>query len=144
MHARKTSGMSDEDLRQTKIYMRTFQDAICCAKDIAERESARSHYKHYIKVMLQPNGPYLLLDKDINVVSTKNLDVYRIYRQAMFSKEVADRYGLAQETIQDRKELDQRLDRAILGLETEVALKQSHCRRLLEQVKLNEAGMNQA
>ena len=55
-----------------------------------------------------------------------------------FSKEVAARYGLASETIQDVKDLNSRLDRAIKGLETEIGLKQAHCTRLLEQIKQNE------
>ena len=40
--------MSKEDLLDTKIYMRTFTDALQCAKDIAEREASKAHYKHYV------------------------------------------------------------------------------------------------
>ena len=29
--------------------MRTFTDALECAKDIAEREAAKAHYKDYVK-----------------------------------------------------------------------------------------------
>ena len=49
MQARNTSGMSNDDLLQTKIYMRTFTDALECAKDIAEKEAAKAHYKDYVK-----------------------------------------------------------------------------------------------
>ena len=144
MQARATSGLTEEDIKQTKIYMRTFNDAVNCTKDIAQKEAAKAHYKHYVKLMLDNQGPHLILDKDKNVVSTSNMEVYQVFRQATFCREVADRYGLAKETIKDRADLDQRLDRAIKGLETEVALKQAHCHRLLDQLRMNETQQREA
>ena len=45
------------------------------------------------------------------------------YKLMRFSKDIVDRYGLAAESIKDPKDLDNRLDRAIKGLETEIGLK---------------------
>ena len=52
MQARSTSGLSDEDIVQTKIYMRTLTDALQCAQDVAEREAARTHYKDYVRTLV--------------------------------------------------------------------------------------------
>ena len=49
------------------------------------------------------------------------------FKLMRFSRDIVSRYGLAAESIKDAKELDNRLDRAIKGLETEIGLKQANC-----------------
>ena len=68
------------------------------------------------------NAPMVVdsLGKVISATDARSLSVYKLMN---FSQEVTDRYGLSSETIKDAKDLDSRLDRAIKGLETEVALK---------------------
>ena len=51
------------------------------------------------------------------------------------------RYGLFSETISNRKELENRLDRAITGLETEITLKAAHCKEILNKIKETEKGL---
>ena len=80
MQARTTTGMSEDDVKNVKVYMRTFKDAIDCARDIADRESARTQYKHYVKMMLKKGGPHIVLDKDNNVVAARDNSLYRVFR----------------------------------------------------------------
>ena len=140
MQARNSSGLSNEDLLSTKIYMRTLTDALQCAHDIAEREAAKAHYKEYVRTLVNSmkQAPMLVdtTGKPLCATDPRPLTIYKLMN---FSQEVTDRYGLSSEGIKDAKDLDQRLDRAIKGLETEVALKQAHCQRLLEQIKKQEA-----
>ena len=42
---RTTSGLSESDITDAKIFMRTFTDALNCAEEIASKEAARAHYK---------------------------------------------------------------------------------------------------
>ena len=44
--------MSDKDLLETKIYMRTITDALTCANDIAVREVAKVQFKDYVKILI--------------------------------------------------------------------------------------------
>ena len=55
-----------------------------------------------------------------------------------FTHDVAQRYGIMSETIKDKRELEQRLDRSIKGLETEIGLKQANCERLIKLIRTKE------
>jgi hypothetical protein len=35
--ARRSSGLSEQDVLNTKVFMRTFADALSCAEDIAQK-----------------------------------------------------------------------------------------------------------
>ena len=54
------------------------------------------------------------------------------------------RYGLDSERIKSKKDLDARLDRAITGLETELALKSRRCRDLVAEIKSTEEKLERA
>lgn len=43
--ARQSSGLTEQDICDTKVFMRTFKDALSCAEDIAQKEASRAHYK---------------------------------------------------------------------------------------------------
>ena len=133
MQVRRTSGLTQEDLLQTKIYMRTITDALQCAQSIAENDAAKTHYKEYMSQLINSlrNGP-MIVDNQGKVLSSVNNRTLMIYRLMTFSQEVVQRYGLQSENIKDSADLNNRLDRAIKGLETEVGLKQAHCQRLME------------
>ena len=53
MSARKTSGFQDQDIFNVKVFLRSYNDAIECAKQMATREAASDHYKDYIKTLIQ-------------------------------------------------------------------------------------------
>lgn len=36
-----------------KVFLRTYNDAIECAQQIARRESQRDHYKSYVKTLIK-------------------------------------------------------------------------------------------
>jgi hypothetical protein len=40
------------DIMNVKVFLRTYNDAIDCAQQIASRESSRDHYKSYIKTLI--------------------------------------------------------------------------------------------
>ena len=42
---RVTTGLSESDVTDAKVFMRTLTDALNCAEEIACKEAARAHYK---------------------------------------------------------------------------------------------------
>ena len=80
----------------------------------------------------------MIVDKEGKVVSSTDSKSLMVFKLMNFSQEIATRYGLSSETIKDSGDLDTRLDRAIKGLETEIGLKQAHCSRLLERIRVKE------
>lgn len=46
MAQRKSSGLSDQEVMDAKVFMRTLNDALDCAEDIAQTEASKAHYKH--------------------------------------------------------------------------------------------------
>lgn len=53
MTTRYSSGLQDSDIYNIKVFLRTYNDAISCAEEIANIESARDHYKSYVKVLIK-------------------------------------------------------------------------------------------
>jgi len=51
--ARQSTGLSDEDIINSKVFMRTFVDALSCAEDIAQKDASRAHYKDQIKILMR-------------------------------------------------------------------------------------------
>lgn len=51
--ARPSTGLSDEDIINSKVFIRTFVDALSCAEDIAQKEASRAHYKDQVKIMMR-------------------------------------------------------------------------------------------
>jgi hypothetical protein len=50
-----------------------------------------------------------------------------VYEVIKFTQAIVARYGLSKGKYDSYAELDQRLDRTITGLKTEIALKQDEC-----------------
>ena len=117
MQVRATSGLTKEDLLATKIYMRTFTDALQCAEDIAEREAAKAQYKEYVTRLIGAmRSDSIVVDQNAEVVAATNIRALDTFKLMRFTAEVAQRYGLSSEAIKDASDLDSRLDRAIKGL----------------------------
>jgi hypothetical protein len=73
MAARRTSGLSEKDSLDAKVFMRTFNDALGCAKDIAEREAGRAHYKDYVRLLVKASRESrIVLDTNGDLVSSVN------------------------------------------------------------------------
>ena len=133
MTARKTSGLTEQDCLDAKVFLRTFNDALCCAQSIAERESARAQYKEYVKSMLQSSREnQLIVDSKGDMISGGNAQAVHVYRVMKHTQKVAIRYGLNSCKVDSKKELVQRLDRAIAGLNTEIALKKEEVRQVID------------
>mmetsp|Transcript_19851 Transcript_19851/g.24542 ORF Transcript_19851/g.24542 Transcript_19851/m.24542 type:complete len:96 (-) Transcript_19851:264-551(-) len=95
MQARSSSGVSEDDLLATKIYMRTLADALSCANDIAEREAAKKHYKEYVKTLIDSmKAAPMIVDKEGSVISATNSRSLMVYKLMSFSKQIVSRYGL--------------------------------------------------
>jgi hypothetical protein len=43
---RPSSGLTYSDVYDARVFMRTLEDAISCAEDIAAKEAARAHFKN--------------------------------------------------------------------------------------------------
>ena len=91
---------------------------------MAEREAARTHYKEYVQTLINSlkKSP-IILDSEGKILAAQGLKEKKIFGYMTFTHDVVQRYGLTSEAIKDRADLDQRLDRAIKGLETEIGLK---------------------
>ena len=51
--------------------MRTFNDALGCAKDIAEREAGRAHYKDYVRLLVKASREErIVIDSENNLVAS--------------------------------------------------------------------------
>ena len=61
----------------------------------------------------------LLLANDIKTAN--------VFKLMVLSNEIVSRYGLSSEYLKDGKDFENRLDRAIKGLETEIGLKHAQC-----------------
>ena len=85
-----------------------------------------------------------MLDKEGHVLSSGDLNVQKMYETLHFSEQVLKRYGLDSERIQNKKDLDGRLDRAITGLETELALKSQRCKDIVADIKATEDKLKRA
>jgi len=112
--------------------MRTLQDAISCAEDIATKEAGRAHYKNYIRILssnLKHNR--FMIDNLGETVSSNDVQAANIYNLMRFSQSIVQRYGLTSSAIKSKADLEKRVDRAISGLQIEIHLKQAECDRLL-------------
>ena len=50
---RPSSGLSDSDVNDARVFMRTFTDALNCAEEIASKEAARAHYKDQVRILMR-------------------------------------------------------------------------------------------
>lgn len=69
--------------------MRTLQDAISCAEDIATKEAGRAHYKNYVRV-LSNNLKFnrFMIDNLGETVSSLDPNAANIYNLMRFSQSV--------------------------------------------------------
>ena len=89
---------------------------------IAQCEKSQK-FKDYVKILIDSmKQTPMIVDRDGAVVSATDNRALSIYRIINFSQEVATRYGLSSQSILDASDLNNRLDRAIKGLETEIGL----------------------
>ena len=90
---------------------------------IAQCEKSQK-FKDYVKILIDSmKQTPRIFDRDGAVVSATDNRALSVYRIINFSQEVATRYGLSSQSILDASDLNNRLDRAIKGLETEIGLK---------------------
>ena len=89
MNARRTSGLTPQDLHETRVYMRTFNDAIDCLDDIAHREAARVHYKSYIKQLAQGlRWNHLVLDNEGSILASADASTANVFRVMTFTRDI--------------------------------------------------------
>jgi len=55
------------DIMNLKVFLRTYNDAIDCAQQIASRESSRDHYKSYIKTLITALKKDQVCTKPLNI-----------------------------------------------------------------------------
>ena len=64
--ARKTSGLTDQDSFDARVFLRSLNDAMYCAQEIAQREVGVAHYKEYMRAIIKATkySQLFLIDKD--------------------------------------------------------------------------------
>jgi hypothetical protein len=64
--------------------MRTLQDAISCAEDIATKEAGRAHYKNYVRVLTQnlKFNRFMVdhLGETVSSIDPASVNVYNLMR----------------------------------------------------------------
>mgnify|MGYP001359759323 CR=1 FL=1 len=66
---RPSTGLSDSDVTDARIFMRTFTDALNCAQEIANKEAARAHYKDQVRILMRGiRFNKMVVDRDGEVV----------------------------------------------------------------------------
>ena len=90
MYARRSSGLTEQDLHEAKVYLRTFNDACICVDDIAQREAAKAHYKDYIKQLIDGlKFRHTVLDNQGSLVSVSNQRTASIFKLMTFTNDIA-------------------------------------------------------
>ena len=49
---RREAGLSNVDVCNIKIFMRSYNDAIRCSQEIAQKDTSVDHYKNYLKLLV--------------------------------------------------------------------------------------------
>ncbi len=92
---RASSGLSESDVTDAKVFMRTFTDALNCAQEIATKEAARAHYKDQVRILMRGiRYNKLVVDRNGEVVCSQEPTLVSVYNLMRFSQSVAQRYGL--------------------------------------------------
>ena len=53
MNVRKESGLIDNDLFEAKVFLRSLNDAFDCAKDNSMKQTAKIHFKDYMRTLMR-------------------------------------------------------------------------------------------
>ena len=46
------TGLSNDDCHDIKVLMKTYNDAIKCSEEIAQKDTSTDHYKNYLKLII--------------------------------------------------------------------------------------------
>ena len=47
------SGLNCDDIVNIKVFMRSYNDALRCSQEIAQKDTSVDHYKDYMKVLIR-------------------------------------------------------------------------------------------
>ena len=87
---RRETGLTSEDTKQIKIFMSSFNDAIRCSQEIAQKDTSTDHFKNYLKLLIdarKKQNPLLMIDKDGYVISSRDLPTSTIFGLMKFSQQ---------------------------------------------------------
>jgi hypothetical protein len=85
----------EEDVRGIKVFMRSFNDAIYCSKEIAEKDTSTDHYKNYIKVLVSGlRYNKVLIDSESRVMASKDEPTAQTFGLMKFAQTKHQQYGL--------------------------------------------------
>jgi len=51
-YLRPETGLKEDDIYGIKVFMRSYNDAIRCSNEIAQKDTSVDHYKSYIKLLV--------------------------------------------------------------------------------------------
>ena len=81
------TGLNNDNTYDIKVFMRTYNDAIRCSNEIAQKDTAVDHYKNYIRLLV--NGlkkKQIMIDSDNKVMGSYNLAVSETYSLMKFAQ----------------------------------------------------------
>ena len=84
---RKESGLSNDDTKEIKVFMASFNDAIRCSQEIAQKDTSSDHFKNYLKLLLDARkNKMILIDKNSDVIASNDLPTSTIFGLMKFSQ----------------------------------------------------------
>ena len=87
---RRETGLSNEDTKEIKVFMASFNDAIRCSQEIAQKDTSTDHFKTYLKLLLdarRKNSELIMIDKEGDVIASKDLPTSTIFGLMKFSQQ---------------------------------------------------------
>ena len=104
---RVTTGLSESDVTDAKVFMRTLTDALNCAEEIASKEAARAHYKDQVRILMRGiRFNKMVIDRSGEVVCSQDPSVVAVYNLMRLSQSVVRRYGLQTSNFSSLKDVE--------------------------------------
>ena len=92
---RPDTGLTDADVLGIKVFMRSYNDAIKCSNEIAQKDTATDHYKNYIKVLVTSlKQNMVMIDVNSQVMASSNLTAAHTLGLMKFAQVKHSQYGL--------------------------------------------------
>lgn len=67
------TGLSNNEVHDIKVFMKSYNDAINCSKEIAQKDTSTDHYKNYIKLIISSvKQNNILIDSDFKIFGSQS------------------------------------------------------------------------
>ncbi|CDW82085.1 UNKNOWN [Stylonychia lemnae] len=137
MQISKNSGLNHDDVSDIKVFLRTYNDAIQCAKSVAERDAQVHHYKQYMKILIDSlKQDKMMIDSQNQIIAAEDPGAANIYQLIKFSQSLFQKYKF--DEVDSKKDFEKKLDQAITSMEKEIQVRRANIQKLMSEVNLNK------